>query len=75
MPDDKDDKAELELERLTKTDFMFEILRGVAITLGLTLLWSMEAVRDRFFRLLDRWHVPSIRWRKASAFPPGPTRR
>jgi len=70
-----DDKTELELERLTKTDFLLQLLRGVVITLGLTLLWSMEAVRDRFFRLLDRWHVPSIRWRKASAFPPGPTQR
>jgi len=75
MPDDKDDKTELELERLTKTDFLLQLLRGVVIALGLTLLWSMEAVRDRFFCLLDRWHVPSIRWRKASAFPPGPTQK
>lgn len=70
-----DDKTELELERLTKIDLLLQIIRGVAVTLGLTLLWSMEAVRDRFFRLLDRWHVPSMRWRKASAFPPGPTQK
>lgn len=70
-----DDKTELEIERLTKTDFMFQVVRAVAITGGLALLWSMEATRDRIFRLLDRWHVPSVRWRKASAFPPGPTRR
>jgi len=76
MPDDKTDlDLQLEKDRLTKTDFLLQVIRGVAVTLGLTLLWSMEAVRDRFFRLLDRWHVPSIRWRKASAFPPGPTRR
>jgi len=70
-----DDKTELEVERLTKADFMFQVVRAVAITGGLALLWFMESARDRFFRVLDRWHVPSVRWRKASAFPPGPTRR
>jgi hypothetical protein len=70
-----DDKTEFEPEHLGKGSFVFEIIRAIAITLGLSLLWSMEAVRDRFFRLLDRWHVPSIRWRKASAYPPGPDRR
>ena len=70
-----DDKTELELERLSKGEIVFEMIKATGVTLGLTLLWSMEAVRDRFFRLLDRWHVPSMRWRKASAFPPGPTKR
>jgi hypothetical protein len=70
-----DDKTGLEQDRLTKSELLFQVIRAVAITLGLTLLWSMEAVRDRFFRLLDRWHVPTMRWRKASALPPGPTQR
>jgi hypothetical protein len=42
--------------------------------LGLLLLWAMEAVRDRFFCLLDRIHVPDRRRSRASPFPPGPTR-
>ena len=67
-----DDKTEFEFERLSKVDFVIQVIRGIAVTLGLILLWSMEAVRDRFFRLLDHMGVPSTRWRKASAFPPGP---
>jgi len=70
-----EDKTEFEPERLGKGSFALEIMRAIAITLGLSLLWGMEAARDRFFRLLDRWHVPSFRWRKASAFPPGPDQR
>jgi hypothetical protein len=72
MADEKNDWA---TERLSKGSFVFEVFRAIAITLGLSLLWAMEAARDRFFRLLDRWHVPSFRWRKASAFPPGPSQR
>ncbi|MGD0073452.1 MAG: hypothetical protein ABSD31_03840 [Candidatus Binataceae bacterium] len=70
-----DDKIEFEPERLTKIDFTIQVIRGIAVALGLTLLWTMEAVRDRFFRLLDHMGVPSIRWRKASAFPPGPAQK
>jgi len=69
-----DDKMELEKERLTGLEIAFEVVKAVGVSAGLALLWTMEAVRDRFFRLLDRWHVPSLRWRKPSAFPPGPTR-
>ncbi len=64
-----------ELEKLTKREFVLSVLHGIGGAAGLALLWAMEAVRDRVFRLLDRWHVPSARWRKASASPPGPTRR
>ncbi len=70
-----DQKTKLDHERITKGAFVFEVLKGIAIALGLALLWSMEAVRDRFFHLLDRWHVPTMRWRRASAVPPGPSSR
>lgn len=59
---------------LTPFDFVCQVVRGIAVSLGLMLLWSMEAVRDRFFRLLDRLHIPARRRLKASPFPPGPTR-
>ncbi|HTY54333.1 MAG TPA: hypothetical protein VMB26_04000 [Candidatus Binataceae bacterium] len=70
-----EEKTGWEKEELSKGSFAFEVLRAIAITLGLSLLWAMEAARDRFFRLLDQWHIPSFRWRKASAFPPGPSQR
>lgn len=70
-----DEATKLEVEQLTKRDFLISVLHGIAVTFGLALLWFMEAVRDRFFRLLERWHVPTMRWRKASAFPPGPVQR
>jgi hypothetical protein len=70
-----DETTKPDVEQLTKRDFLISVLHGIAVTLGLALLWFMEAVRDRFFRLLERWHVPTMPWRKASAFPPGPIRR
>jgi hypothetical protein len=70
-----DETTRPDVDRLTKLDFLISVLHGIAVMLGLALLWFMEAVRDRFFRLLERWHVPTMPWRKASAFPPGPIRR
>lgn len=69
----------LEIERLKPREVVIDILHGLGIALGLSLLWMMEVVRDRVFRVLDRANVrPRIR--RASAFPPGqprkhPTRR
>ncbi len=65
--------AELPLvvRRLTGFGVFLYILHGIGVTLGLTLLWSLEAVRNSFFRLLDRWNLKA-RVRRASAFPPGP---
>jgi hypothetical protein len=68
------DRMHHEKSELTLFDFLCQVIRGVAVSLGLILLWSMEAVRDRFFRVLDRFHVPERRRSKASPFPPGPTR-
>jgi hypothetical protein len=63
-----------EMERLKAVEVAIEVLHGIGITLGLSLFWIMEAVRDRVFRLLDRVNVPP-RTRPASAFPPGQPRK
>jgi len=64
----------LEIERLRPIEVAVEILHGFGIALGLSLLWMMEAVRDRVFRLLDRLNARP-RSRPASAFPPGQPRK
>lgn len=64
----------LEIERLKPIEVAAEILHGFGIALGLSLLWMMEAVRDRVFRLLDRLNARP-RSRPASAFPPGQPRK
>jgi hypothetical protein len=51
-----------------------EVIHGIAIALGLTLLWSLETVRNAFFRVLDRLNFKP-RTRRASAFPPGRPRK
>lgn len=63
-----------EIEQLKPFEVAVEILHGIGIALGLSLLWAMEAVRDRFFRLLDRINARP-RTRPASAFPPGQPRK
>ncbi|HJU12258.1 MAG TPA: hypothetical protein VJ728_15345 [Candidatus Binataceae bacterium] len=64
----------VEVERLKPFETAAEVLQGIGIALGLGLLWIMEAVRDRVFRLMDRANVrPRIR--PASVFPPGQPRK
>ena len=65
---------EIEIERLRPIEVAIEIVHGLGIAFGLSLLWMMEAVRDRVFRLLDRANVRP-RTRPASAFPPGQPRK
>lgn len=74
MADQMQVSEELEIERLKPVEVALEIVHGVGIALGLTLFWVMEAVRDRFFRLLDRINARP-RTRPASAFPPGQPRK
>ncbi len=61
-------------EPLRRLQFLGQILQGIAIALGLGLLWIMESVRDAFFDLLDRFNRKA-RGSRASAFPPGRPRR
>ena len=63
-----------EIVQLKPLEVAAEILHGIGITLGLGLLWMMEAVRDRIFRLLDRANLRPYS-RPASAFPPGQPRK
>ncbi len=63
-----------DMQRLKPIEVAFEILCGVGIAFGLSLLWLLEAVRDAVFRLLDRANVRP-RTRPASAFPPGQPRK
>ncbi len=62
------------VEQLKPLELASEIMQGMGIALGLSLLWAMEAIRDRVFRLLDRVNAPP-RSRPASAFPPGQPRK
>jgi len=59
---------------LSTLGFLLYILHGVGVTVGLCLFWGLEAVRNKFFRLLDRMNIKA-RVRKASAFPPGQPRK
>jgi hypothetical protein len=74
MVEEVDVSESPEIEQLKPIETALEIVHGIGITLGLTLLWVMEAVRDRVFRMLDRINARP-RTRPASAFPPGQPRR
>jgi hypothetical protein len=67
-----EDKARVEVrvEPLRGLKLVMEVVGGVGRTLGLTLLWGLEIVRDSYFRQLDRLNVRP-RHKRASAFPPG----
>jgi hypothetical protein len=64
-----------ELEQLGRKDFMFEVVRGTGVMLGLGLLWTLEAVRNAYFGVLDRLNIKARPSRRVSAFPPGSPRR
>jgi hypothetical protein len=58
------------LEQLPGLQIPGQIVKGVGVSLGLTLFWILEKSRDGIFHLLDRMNVKP-RVRRASAFPPG----
>jgi hypothetical protein len=62
--------VEVRIQPLRGRELALEIVGGIGRTLGLTLLWGLEIVRDSYFRVLDRLNVRPRR-RRASAFPPG----
>ena len=61
-------------EALSWSGFFGTVLYGVAVSLGLVLLWGMEVVRNIYFGVLDRFNIKP-RHRRASAFPPGQPRK
>ena len=64
------DRVEFQIQPLRGARLVGEVAGGVGRTLGLTLFWGLEIVRDSYFRLLDRLNVRPRR-KRASAFPPG----
>ncbi len=64
----------LVVKNISTAGFLFYILHGVGVSLGLCLLWGLEATRNSAFRVLDRMNIKA-RTRKASAFPPGQPRK
>jgi hypothetical protein len=66
--------APFAVEQLGWRATLSEIGIGIAITLGLALLWILENVRNAFFGWLDRFGVKE-RPHRASAFPPGRPRK
>ena len=63
-------RVEVNIEPLRGLPLILEVAGGVGRTLGLTLLWGLEIVRDSYFRQLDRLNIRP-RHKRASAFPPG----
>ena len=63
-----------EVDRLGWRQGLIEVITGIAITVGLALLWGLESLRNAFFGLLDRMNLKS-RARRGSAFPPGRPRK
>jgi hypothetical protein len=61
-------------EDLTGKGYVFAVLSAVAIALGMTLLWTMEIVRNAVFWLLDRLHISPKGRVRAAAYPPSPKR-
>ena len=59
--------VELRVEPLRGSRLVLEVVGGVGRTLGLTLLWGLEIVRDSYFRQLDRLNVRP-RHKRASAY-------
>lgn len=76
MPEHTEQKQlPIQPRKLGMLGFIFEVLQGIAMLLGLGLLSMLESVRDVFFRLLDRLNLKPRPRARASAFPPGSPRR
>ena len=61
-------------DELSTSELIKEVLAGIGIATGLALLWTFEAMRDRYFELLDRMNVRP-RSHRGSAFPAGRPRK
>jgi len=62
-------------EQLTWGGFFSELIQGIGKMAGLGLLWSLEGVRNVWFKALDRLNIKARAPRRVSAFPPGSPRR
>jgi hypothetical protein len=66
--------VQLEIEQLSTPNYFKELVQGIGLTLGMGILWALEIVRNRYFRVLDRLNIKPRR-KRASAFPPGRPRK
>ena len=66
--------APLEIEQLSTLGYFSELAQGIGLTLGMGILWGLEAIRNSYFHLLDRLNFKPRR-KPASAFPPGRPRK
>ena len=74
MPDVEKNAVRPEYDELRTPSLIREVFTGIGIASGLALLWAFEAMRDRYFRLLDRMNVRP--WsHRGSAFPAGRPRK
>ena len=64
----------IQINQLRGMELVLEILRGIGALFGMGILWGLEIVRNRYFRLLDRLNFRPRR-KRASAFPPGPKQK
>jgi hypothetical protein len=64
----------LVVKKISTLGFLFYILHGIGVSLGLCILWGLEAARNSTFRVLDGMNLKA-RTRKASPFPPGQPRK
>ena len=62
-------------EQLSVGGYFIELIHGIGEMAGLGLLWALEAVRNGWFRMLDRLNIKARPSRRVSAFPPGSPRR
>jgi hypothetical protein len=60
----------LVVKQISTPRFLFYILHGIGISLGMCLLWGLEFTRNSSFCVLDRLNIKT-RTREATAFPPG----
>jgi hypothetical protein len=65
---------QFEVAQLGWRQWTIELITGIAITLGLLILWGLESLRNLYFWLLDRASIKA-RPRRASPFPPGRPRK
>jgi hypothetical protein len=67
-------QPQFQITPLSRADFAKEVVRGIGVSAGMALLWSLEIARNACFHLLDRFNIPA-RKKRASAFPPGQPRK
>ena len=64
----------VKINQLSGSEYVLEVLRVTGALFGMGILWGLEIVRNRYFKLLERLNIKPSR-KRASAFPPGPAKQ